>query len=276
MTRKSRGVAFAGAGVRVTWTHPQGARIADHLFAAVADEVVRRPAATFDIDADGDDFVVRRDGTLLYRGPELGFAALMVLDHSIEALASEIDGGLLLHAAAVAHRGRTLLIPGESGAGKTTLTAWLAANGFDYLSDELVHLPDVGETLNPFRRPLNIKRAARAGLEGVVAFDGSQALIETPEGYLIRQSAGTPNASAPTLLLFPAFEAGARLEITPLRSGRAALDLLRCLVNARRLPEGGLRQVSRLARTVPAFTLRYGHSDQLRHRIEALLDDSAD
>src|SRR5450631_1425294 len=42
------------------------------------------------------------------------------------------------HAAAVSRGGRSVLLPGVSGTGKSTLTAYVAGHGFAYLGDDLV------------------------------------------------------------------------------------------------------------------------------------------
>lgn len=65
-----------------------------------------------------------------------------------------------IHAAALARGERGLILVGDSGAGKTTLTFELAARGFEYLTDDLVVLGDGGR-LSPFPKPLGIKEPER-------------------------------------------------------------------------------------------------------------------
>ena len=59
-----------------------------------------------------------------------------------------------------AWRGRSVLIAGPKGAGKTSLTAWFAPADFEFLSDELVVLPGNGKTTLSFPRPLLAKPGA--------------------------------------------------------------------------------------------------------------------
>jgi hypothetical protein len=62
------------------------------------------------------------------------------------------QGGLLLHAAAVAFEGRALVIVGPSGAGKSTLARAAVAAGGRLLSDETVGLHPSGQVYgSPFR-----------------------------------------------------------------------------------------------------------------------------
>ena len=59
-----------------------------------------------------------------------------------------------LHAGAVYWDDRCILLPGQSGNGKSTLTSWLIMNGFHYLTDELVFLDQNAQVL-PMTRPIS-------------------------------------------------------------------------------------------------------------------------
>jgi hypothetical protein len=65
---------------------------------------------------------------------------------------------LLVHAGAVAlASGQCLVLPGDSGAGKTTLVAALVRAGLDYLSDEAAAIDPVSRRVFPFPRALALK-----------------------------------------------------------------------------------------------------------------------
>ena len=68
-------------------------------------------------------------------------------------------GYFLAHAGGVGHQGRSLLLTGESGAGKTTLAVRKALEGWDFYGDDLVIVgqdPDGGWRVYPFRRPIRL------------------------------------------------------------------------------------------------------------------------
>lgn len=67
---------------------------------------------------------------------------------------------LTLHAAVLERNGRAVMLPGEPGAGKSTLTAALSLSGWRLLTDEtaLVDL-DTG-VLWPMARPVNLKNSS--------------------------------------------------------------------------------------------------------------------
>ena len=83
------------------------------------------------------------DGARFYTGASAGAAAAALLDAVVYRLAACSRGGLVMHAAAVARSGRAMLLPGQTGTGKTTLTAWLLAQGFRYQSDELAFIAEL-------------------------------------------------------------------------------------------------------------------------------------
>ena len=68
----------------------------------------------------------------------------------------------VLHAGAVSRQGQCLLLAGCGGSGKSTLTAALLAQGFSYLSDDLVALDEESLTALPLPVPLTIKQPSWA------------------------------------------------------------------------------------------------------------------
>jgi hypothetical protein len=69
---------------------------------------------------------------------------------------------LFFHAAAVAIAGEGVLIVGEKGAGKSTLSMALAAQGHDFFGDEIAAVRTAGFELAPFRRALSVRRGPQA------------------------------------------------------------------------------------------------------------------
>jgi hypothetical protein len=71
-----------------------------------------------------------------------GSAAGML--HIALVIALRLEGLFHLHAAAIVHRGQSILIAGGSGAGKTTTAIALIEAGGDYLGDDALFLRDAG------------------------------------------------------------------------------------------------------------------------------------
>ena len=85
-------------------------------------------------------------------------------------VAEEARRGVFVHAGVVGWKGRALVLPGKSGAGKTTLVAELIRAGATYYSDEYAVLDERGR-VHPYARPLAVRvdgRRQRRRYPGVV------------------------------------------------------------------------------------------------------------
>jgi hypothetical protein len=155
----SRIVSFAGSTIRIDSDGREAASVVDFLFRDFPALEVPLPHVCLEVrGADGDGVLMLRYGdAVLYQGTSVGALARMLVERAAYHLSDRSVGGLLLHAAAVSHGERCILLPGKTGAGKSTLTAWLVARGYQYLTDELVYIPAGTTTVVPFPRPLNIR-----------------------------------------------------------------------------------------------------------------------
>jgi hypothetical protein len=228
------------------------------------------------------ELALYRGADLLYEGDCEATLAEMLLGETGYSLADKGRGGLLFHAGALAWQGKGLLLPGDIGAGKTTLTAWLAlkpAGGLEYLTDEMVFFPDGADAMQTYTRPLNLKRPARTALGDLVDFEAdSNSILSTSYGDLISPDLVNfpgPRSEVPlSLIIFPRYAEGTEFDSRPISKAQAGLALMECLVNARNLPEHGFGELARLARTAPAYKMSYAHFDQIGERVEALMRSS--
>lgn len=67
---------------------------------------------------------------------------------------------LLIHAAVLERQGHCVILPGEPGAGKSTLTAALALSGWRLLSDEMTLVDRDDGLIAPLARPISLKNAS--------------------------------------------------------------------------------------------------------------------
>ena len=130
----------------------------DMLFRGVPSEGSHPPHARLEISQNRNDiYRLSRDDKQIYEGDSLAALANSLMDTSIYNLADKCSSGMLFHAACLSWKGKGVILPAQSGHGKTTLSAWLLSNGFDYLTDELVYLPLESRQALCFGRPLNVK-----------------------------------------------------------------------------------------------------------------------
>lgn len=271
-------VCFAGSSVAVEYSGDRPARLVDFLYRHAPTDDRTPPHTRYRLLAgdESDQLVLYRDDTLICaRAPEAAVAQLLLGDSSYH-LACHSQGGLLFHAGTLALNGKGLLLPGEIAAGKTTLTAWLALKGLDYLTDELAFIPHGADNIQAFTRPLNLKRPSRTVLQDHFHFEGhADRILSTAHGDLVPPVLLNPTntLSQPpvSLIVFPRYQPGSDFIMRPLSGAQAGLALMECLVNARNLPEHGFPEIARLAKTAPAYKMIYAHFDQVEEQIETLL-----
>ncbi|WP_225771436.1 PqqD family protein [Inquilinus sp. Marseille-Q2685] len=141
-------IHVAGLVVRIRYDRPSLARIVAPAFAHLAAKSpaaheVARADVSLEILAEGTRFRLQADG--------VGLDA-WGLDELLPALKAQLTAAVLahgryalaIHAAALAHRDRMLLLGGEAGAGKTTLALALAHAGFGYAGDDIALLTPTG------------------------------------------------------------------------------------------------------------------------------------
>jgi len=275
-------VCFAGSSVAVEYSGDRPARIVDFLYRHAPTDDRTPPHTTYRLLAgdESDQLVLYRDDIVICAGASEAAVAELLLGDSCYHLACHSQGGLLFHAGALAFNGKGLLFPGEIAAGKTTLTAWLALKGLDYLTDELVFVAHGADDIQTFTRPLNLKRPSRTVLKDHFHFEGhAHRILSTPHGDLVPPEllklTGNPThaMSDPpvSLIIFPRYRPGGDFVMRPLSGAQAGLALMECLVNARNLPEHGFPEIARLAKTAPAYKMTYAHFDQVGEQIETLL-----
>lgn len=264
----TRIVSFGDSSIQIDYDGPDAARVVDFLYRDIPRDRTIPAHVTFELRSERGVVTLCCGDRRRYEGPSVGLAAGILLDDSIFHLADKSRNGLLLHAAAVHCDGRCLLLPGKTGAGKTTLTAWLTRQGFGYLTDELVYIPLGSRDVQSLSRPLSIKTAARETLASHLDFTDTTDLLTGPNATLVRSSKLNPkpvraDAVGLSQVVFPRYQAGSDFEVVPLAKALAALRLTECLINARNLPANGFHEVARLLREVPSHELVYSDFGQL-------------
>jgi hypothetical protein len=274
----TRQITFAGSTVAIEYEGSGPARIVEFLYGAIPYEDHQPAHVTFRLLVTNGSKQLRlyRNDELIHEGEVEANVADILLGNTCYNLADRSQNGLLFHGAGLAWRGQGVLLPGGIGAGKSTLTAWLLGRGFDYLTDELVFVPDGSSSMQTFPRPLNLKRPSRTVLSGQIDFMKQAAqILSSTTTDLVPAPLFNPNSkySEPSLklVIFPKYQAEQEFLLQPLSKAQAGLELMQCLVNARNLSDHGFLETTRVARVVPAYKLSYDSFDQIGDSIESLL-----
>lgn len=221
--------------------------IPDLRYAVSANEA---PCSGYSIERSGHGLVIdaRRIDDLLFH-----FEKDLVV--ALQELRPEL---LFLHAAALEHGGRAILLVGASGHGKST-TAWgLLHHGFGYLSDELAPVELDALLVHPYPHALSLKERPPAAfaLPAGEAIDLGRTL-HVPVAAL-PAGAGERAVSACPLgaVLFVRFRADRPTPVLrAIGRAEAAVRLYVCTLNALAHPGKGLDAVLQIAERVPCFAL---------------------
>ena len=148
----------------------------------------------------------------------------------LEQIHPGIEWLAIIHGAAVARDGTGWAIPAACGSGKTTLTAYLLARGYDYLADDHVALSAPDGRIVPWPLPMSIKEGSWDVLSQYY-----QNLLHFPQYRTKRGEARqlVPSAEVwdtnPVLLkgfIFPRYVSGAKATLTRLTPFDALQRLL--------------------------------------------------
>ena len=228
-------------------------------------EVVDRLYSLFSA-ADDERARGLRRFTLLY-GDVSRLMRTHDLSEALEAFESDLQlyvaasarRRLFVHAGVVGWRGRAVVLPGRSFAGKTTLVAALVRAGATYYSDEYAVFDRAGR-VHPYARPLGMREGAsgRQTKLAVEALDGVRGERALPVG----------------LVVVSEYRAGARLRARRLSQGQGLLSLLANTVSARRQPEAALGVLQKVSARALVYKGVRGEADAAAASILKLLEES--
>jgi HprK-related kinase A len=169
---------------------------------------------------------------------------------------------LLLHAACVERDGRALILTGESGSGKSTMSALLGASGWRFMGDEFVLIEPATGLAHPFPRPVSLKNESIAVMTSMLPDARFGPLLRgTPKGdvrHLRPDSAAVARmleTAVPALILFPCF--GPLGAIREVAASEAFVRLTQASTNYVAVGEAGFTALSRLVTTLPARAIDY-------------------
>lgn len=162
---------------------------------------------------------------------------------------------VFVHAGVVGWRGRAVVVPGRSLAGKTTLVAELVRAGATYYSDEFAVLDGRGR-VHPYAKPLAVREGGRQTNRGAEAFGGRAGARPLPVG----------------LVVVSRYVEGARWRPRAMSAGRGVLALLDNTISARREPARALEALREVAVRAPVLKGARGEAEETARAILALLE----
>lgn len=195
--------------------------------------------------------------------------AVPMLEWSINwCAATRANQYVMIHAAVVERDGRALILPGVTGAGKSTLCAALAHRGWRLLSDEFALIRPGDGALDPWPRPISLKNVSIDVIRGWAP----DAYLSTPvpntnKGTVahVRPPADAVQRAAepaiPAWVVFPTFEKSSPAALAPFPKARAFFRLADCSFNYESLGIRGFQALSRIIDGCDTYEFRYSSLD---------------
>jgi hypothetical protein len=184
---------------------------------------------------------------------------------------------LLIHAAVLERNGYGVILPGEPGAGKSTLTAALALSGWRLLSDEMTVVDRDDGLIAPLARPISLKNESidiiRSRFPGATFGDvardthkGTVSHLKPPTDSVARmQEKGRARH-----VVFPRWKAGAATRLTPRPKADAFMHLATHAFNYSLLGRLGFELNAALIDACDCWDFEYSDLDEALRVFEEL------
>lgn len=176
---------------------------------------------------------------------------------------------LIIHAAVVEKNGRALMLPAPPGSGKSTLCAALVSRGWRLLSDELTMIGLDDQLVRPLARPVSLKNASIPVMKAY-APDAvfTRSAMDTTKGTVAHMKvpdASVARAADPAKLawvVFPRYQAGAALTLTPIPRARAFVRVAENAFNYSLTGARGFQALGRVMDDCSSFDFSYSQLDE--------------
>lgn len=188
---------------------------------------------------------------------------------------------LMFHSAVLEKNGRAIILPGDSGQGKSTLCAALASSGWRLFSDEFGLLDLETGLMVPNVRPVSLKNASIGIMEkrlgkGIL----TPSIYDTPKGEVAYLPA-SPEAidrrkeqAQPVAVIFPFYNAEAMDEAVAYPKARALITLCGGAANYEMLGERAFRVMSDFVDRYPVCRIAYSKLDGAIEMVEEIAEQA--
>jgi HprK-related kinase A len=183
-------------------------------------------------------------------------------------ISQHAHGYLVLHAAVLERAGNAVILPAPAGAGKSTLCATLAYNGWRLLSDELALLRLADGLLAPLARPISLKNGSIGLLAAMLpatlfttsvdaTSKGTVAHLRAPADSVARQA----EPAHPAWIIFPRYSEGAATSLRPMGKARAHMRVASNAFNYALLGAAGFNALAGLVERSDCYDFEYSRLD---------------
>ena len=274
-----RVIQYAGNAIVLEYDSPAAEELLERIIYPFPSPTKAKISATIRVevtDSSKPSYSIFLGETRIYKSQNKVDFSEMLLSKICYHLAFNSRDGMLFHAAGLGYDSYGILVPGGIGFGKSTFTAWMVANGCDYLSDEFVYFPWESEQMQSFNRPLHLKKASRSVLDLFIDYNADEKLIQCgTHSDLVNPKHIKPDnhyqQPQVRLILFPHYKVDSEFQWKELSPAETGLELMQFLINARNLPEYGFKEIVHIAQKSKAVKFQYSTFEQIIQPIQGLI-----
>ena len=182
------------------------------------------------------------------------------------AISSSANQYLIIHAATVERDGKAITISAPPGSGKSTLSAYLASQGWRLLSDELALIDPESMQVFGLARPINLKNSSIELMRRYYPADQfSRVAHDTHKGTVCLLKAQSESIkrchepAEPTLLVFVCYTPDENCYVEPVSPCKALTELIRNTFNFGTLGEDGFVTAKKLVQKTNALYIEYNN-----------------
>ena len=261
-------VCLGGHAVHVQGESNDAKEILDFMFNDILDSDYDQVEAHFTLMPNDNGWKVMEGEKQRYNNASLTDAANFLMGEVVFRLIKNNQHYMAIHAALLSDKHGGILLPGESGNGKSSLSIWMTKNGYGYHTDELVLIKSGSLNTRVFTRPFNIKSHGISAIDGLLDLDSlsppvSKGSFITMIPHRSLNPNFEPNSPDISRIMFPKYDKDADNTLTRISSAAAGIELMKTHVIARNLPGHGFKQLLDIVKSVPAYKLNYNHFDVL-------------